>query len=206
MPEKARADGFDWFIIQDADEFYSEASWKKIKNILQNNKTDDHFTTTWYNFWKSSRFVLVNMNGSMKGTNAGFAVRCSSKLKFADRRICDTNITRVIDCPCYHYSYVMSDQEMREKIATWSHAHQVFSTSWFKYKWLNWTESTRWLNPVFPIADERAISFPLEQPDFAEQFAMPINKLGGEIPKFSMLGRGRNIRCQSWNVSRPKIR
>src|SRR5688572_20963407 len=54
--DRARAEGFDWFLIQDADEFYPETSWKQIKRYLLQNKTDDHLTTTWYTFWKSSHY------------------------------------------------------------------------------------------------------------------------------------------------------
>ncbi len=172
---KARADGFDWFLIQDADEFYPESSWKQIKRVLHENKTDNHFVTTWYNFWKSSHFVLMDMNGSIKGTNAGFAIRCASDVKFIDRRLCNNQLAKIIDCPCYHYSYVMSDKEMAEKIATWSHAHQMYSSSWYTYKWLNWSESSKWLNQVRPYEFVRAVRFPLPQPDFAEQFALPVN-------------------------------
>lgn len=185
--EKAKADGFDWFLIQDADEFYPESSWKQIKRILHTNKSDDHFITTWYNFWKSSHYVLSDLNGAIKSTNAGFALRCKSNIKFTDRRVCNYSYKKIIDTPCHHYSYVMTNKEMEEKLATWSHAHQVFSLpSWYKYKWLNWSESTRWLDPVFPTAYERAIPFPLEQPDFAEDFAMTFER-PGDIPKFSEL-------------------
>jgi hypothetical protein len=183
---KARADGFDWFLTQDADEFYPEDSWKQIKRILHQNKTDDHFTTTWYNFWKSSHYVMVGMNGSIKSINAGFAIRCSSDIKFIDRRLCNNQHVKIIDCPCHHYSYVMSDTEMAEKLATWSHAHQLFSNNWFTYKWQNWNESTRWLNPVFPYECLRAVPFPMQQPDFAEEFALPLKLYQDKkIPKFT---------------------
>lgn len=188
---KARKDGFDWFITQDADEFYSETAWRQIKHILHTNKSDDHFTTTWYNFWKSSHYVLMDMNGGIKSTNAGFALRCASDIKFIDRRRCNNQHRKVIDTPCHHYSYVMSDTEMAEKIATWSHAHQLFSNSWYTYKWLNWNESSKWLNPVNPMEYLRAVRFPLELPDFAEQFALPLDESPHRTPKFGpLVGEG----------------
>ena len=64
---------------------------------------------------------------------------------------------------------------------------RYIARSWYNYKWLNWTESSRWLNPVFPPAYERAIPFPLGQPDFAEEFAMPIPSLDDRVPKFGQL-------------------
>lgn len=32
--EKARSEGFDWFIIQDPDEFYTDHTWEQIKKDL----------------------------------------------------------------------------------------------------------------------------------------------------------------------------
>jgi hypothetical protein len=183
--KKARADGFDWFITQDADEFYPEKSWKQIRRILLNNKSDDHFITTWYFFWKSSHYVLTDRYGSIKFPNAGFAVRCSSAIDFVDRRLCNNQHRKVIDCPSHHYSWVHSDSEMLEKISTWGHGHELFSSSWYKNKWLHWNESSQWLHPVNPMEFLRAIPFPLEQPDFAEQFALPVNP--PQVPSFAHL-------------------
>ncbi|SHF73083.1 hypothetical protein [Flavisolibacter ginsengisoli] len=174
--QKARFEGFDWFLIQDADEFYTESTWNQIKRILLSNKSDNCFKTTWYNFWKSSQYVLVQPDGSIKNTNASFAIRCNSDIKFLRKRWFGGNIP-VLDCPCYHYGYVMSDREMAEKITTWSHANDIFNNNWYKHKWQNWNESTRFLNPIEPTMWSRAIRFPFEQPNFAEEFALPIKNL-----------------------------
>jgi len=174
----ARAEGFDWFLTQDADEFYTDSSYDEIKRILSKNKTDNHFKTTWYNFWKSSHFVLTHPDGSIKNTNASFAFRCKSDVKFTRKRWHADNSV-VIDCPCYHYGYVMSDAEMETKISTWGHATDIFSSNWYKYKWLNWNERTINLHPYTPTVWTRAIRFPLEQPSFAADFALPVEQRFG---------------------------
>lgn len=174
--EKSRLEGFDWFIIQDADEFYPESTWEQIKRILAKETVHDHLITTWYNFWKSSQYVMTYKDGGIKGTNAGFAIRCKSQVKFIRKRICNNNTRKVIDCPCYHYGYVMSDEQMREKISTWGHSHELFGNNWYQYKWLNWNHNTKYLHPINPDEWIRAIHFPLAQPDFAEQFSLPIKK------------------------------
>ncbi|SDD62142.1 hypothetical protein SAMN05216464_10294 [Mucilaginibacter pineti] len=181
--EKARAEGFDWFLIEDADEFYLDSTWEQIKRELSTNTTDDLLITTWYNFWKSSHYVLVNEDGSIKGTNAGFAIRCASKAKFTNKRLCDAQSVKVIDCPCYHYGYVMSDVEMEEKISTWGHATDFNPVDWFKYKWVYWNKSTKFLHPTVPGSWNNAIRFPLEQPYFGAYFALPVST--SEVPGFS---------------------
>jgi hypothetical protein len=173
--DRAKAEGFDWLITQDADEFYQEKSWQRIRDILLRSTSEEHFSTTWYNFWKSSHYVLLGADGAIKQTNAGFAIRCRPNLKFTRQRLTNAAYSRVIDCPCYHYGYVLNDVEMLEKISTWSHAHEFNINRWFRHKWLNWNEGTRNLHPTDPAGWRQAIRFPLEQPDFAEQFALTVS-------------------------------
>jgi hypothetical protein len=172
---RAKADGMDWFVTQDADEFYTERGWRDIRQTLMTHGRDDHFVTTWLNFWKSAQYVLLNSKGEMKETNASFAIRCRSNLRFVSRRLTNACRTSVIDCPCYHYGYVMNDVEMLDKVSTWSHAHEVRAVNqWFRNKWLNWREATRFLHPINPLSWSRAIRFPLEQPEFAAHFTLPV--------------------------------
>jgi hypothetical protein len=174
--KRAKAEGFDWLITQDADEFYTEQSWEQLRATLIQRCRADHYVTPWLNFWKSSQYVLLNADGEMKQTNASFALRCGSPFQFVSRRQTNAAQSRVIDCPCYHYGYVMSDEEMLEKISTWSHAREVRAVKqWFRNKWLNWRESTRYLHPTSPVSWLRAIRFPHEQPAFAAQFALAIS-------------------------------
>jgi hypothetical protein len=172
---KAREEGMDWLITQDADEFYTEAGWASILRALRMSVGCDQLVTTWYNFWKSSDYVLVHKNGSIKDTNAGFALRCGSNAVFVNRRITNAVSSRIIDVPCYHYGYVMTDAQMREKLSTWSHSHEVNRERWYADKWLGWSENSKNLHPVAPWIWRRAIRFPLEQPVFAHEFSLPIS-------------------------------
>ncbi len=198
--DRAKEEEFDWFIIQDADEFYTDATWNQIKEILKTNKSDDLLKTNWYNFWKSPHYVIVDENGGIKEPNAGFALRCSPEIKFIHKRVSNAKSVRVIDCPCYHYGYVLSDEEMTEKLSTWSHAQEVDAAKWLKYKWKNWTEKTRYLHTTNPMAWPKAIRFPLHQPDFAEQFAISIQT--NEVKLVSdLIGEG----LYNLNVNKQKL-
>jgi hypothetical protein len=120
--QRAKEEGFDWFLTQDADEFYTNQSWQMIRKQLMNSIHEESFVTTWYNFWKSAQYVVVNEYGDIKGTNAGFALRCKPDLFFERARITNAKRTLAIDCPCYHYGYVRTDAEISEKVSTWMHA------------------------------------------------------------------------------------
>jgi len=172
--DAARRQGFDWLLVIDADEFYTEQCWEQLLARLRNSARQDHLITTWYNFFKSSHYVLMERDGGIKSTNAGFAVRCSSGIRFRDRRLTTADRSQIVDCPCYHYGYVMSDAEMLQKISTWSHAADFNRERWYRLKWQNWTPSTRNLHPVVPTAWQKAVRFPLPQPDFAHKYAIEI--------------------------------
>jgi hypothetical protein len=167
---KAKEESFDWFLTQDADEFYTESSWDMIRKTLLHSIHEEYFVTTWYNFWKSAQFVAVNEYGDIKDTNAGFALRCKDNLFFESARKPNSDKRFVMDCPCYHYGYVRSDAEIKEKIVTWKHATEFNALRWYQNKWLNWSKDTQNLHPLRPWVWKRAIRFPLEQPPFAIQF------------------------------------
>jgi hypothetical protein len=170
--KRAREENFDWLLIQDVDEFYTDESWMEIKNILLEDKVTNHFTTTWFQFWKSPKYVIQYEDGSIKNTNAGFAVRCKSDIIFERKRKCNYKNTVILDYPCFHYGYIWNDIEMNKKINTWSHANDFFTNpiEWFELKWKYWNLKTKNLNPVWPASWKRAIVFPNEQPEFANQF------------------------------------
>jgi len=175
--EKARSEGFDWLITQDADEFYPESCWEQLRLALEEDRDSDCIITTWYTFWKSSDYVLFFRDGSIKGTNAGFALRCNSDVRFKVSRTCSSEKVKIIDAPCYHYGYVKSDQEMYDKVTQWSHAHQFDGERWFNIKWKNWDLFTRNIGMSDPLSWKQAIRFPLHQPNFAAHFRMPVNSV-----------------------------
>ncbi len=167
----ARTEGFDWMIVQDADEFYTEEGWNIIRKSLLRLAHVDVVVTPWFNFWKSAEFLLLTDKKSLKDFNACFAIRCASDAAFASARM--PTITRriLIDAPCYHYGYVMSDQDMELKISSWGHANQIRDRHrWMKLKWLNWNLDSKYLHPVVPTFWYQAIRFPLPQPEFALNF------------------------------------
>ena len=176
--DRARLEGFDWLVIQDADEFYTEESWNFVKTAMIEDDHSECIQTTWYMFWKSSHFIIQHRNGNIKDNNVCFALRCNSGKRFVGSRATNAQRITLIDATCYHYSYVMSDAEMVEKVTTWGHAHQFDSQAWLKHKWFNWTPNTQNLNPVNPVSWKRVIRFPNEQPLFSRHFALPLKPAG----------------------------
>ena len=168
--ELAKSQGFDWFMLQDADEFFDDKGWDLILNELKKSKNEKFFQTTWYNFWKSSEFVIVNDDGTIKSIKANLALRCLKDIKYVRSGIPNIEKNKLIDARCYHYGYVRTDFEVESKIKTWTHTNQFNNEAWYSIKWLNWNENTLNLNPTNPYLWKKAINFPYEQPNFAKKF------------------------------------
>lgn len=170
----AKSQGFDWFMIQDADEFYDDEGWNLILKTLKKSKNQTFFNSTWYNFWKSSDCVLLCENDDIKSQNGSIALRCNNNIRFSNKRLPNIEKPQIIDARCYHYGYVRTDLEIEGKIKTWGHTNEFDNEKWYLNKWLNWNKNTLNLHPVNPKSWKRAIKFPYNQPNFSKKFKYKI--------------------------------
>ncbi|MCP9832593.1 hypothetical protein KBZ14_04295 [Synechococcus sp. HJ21-Hayes] len=170
--KRAREQGYDWMVIQDADEFYTQESWARLRQKMNEASNSELLITPWYNFWKSPEYVVVNRGTGIKTLNEGFAVRAKeSNVMFTFSRTTNASYKTVIDEPCYHYGYVMDDQAMIRKINSWAHANEMLSARlWYELKWRRWNPNSIYLHPGSPSHWLRAERFPLHQPAFAADF------------------------------------
>ena len=77
----ARNQNFDWIIIQDADEFYTDQSWEILKNYLISASAQNKsvINVPLYTFWKTPCFVIEEPNHGIKAGEACFAINCKHK-------------------------------------------------------------------------------------------------------------------------------
>ena len=201
---EARKDGFDWIIIQDADEFYTEESWERLTALLISTTTNnaDYIEVPYFTFWKSPSFILEGHEEGLKNGTTVFAINCKKKdLYFSYSRTTTGSSKIYVDEPCYHYSYVLDDRELKEKLASWTHSGDLISkTLWYNLKWKRWNSGTTMLHPGSPWLWKRAIRFPLPQPSFAEELYIqePVQKDLGIIWSgidliYNLLANGRYI-------------
>jgi hypothetical protein len=171
--ERARAAGYDWMLIQDADEFFTDSGWSMAIKCLKETPSEVNLIkTTWYEFWKHPTIVTTNRSGGIKGNNAGFAQRITPDAKFIKGRCTnysDHRQSMILDTPCYHYGWAISDDEMELKIQTWGHVNDFNLHQWFSIKWLRWSFETKNLNPIDPYSWKKAVFFPGEHPAFAQE-------------------------------------
>ena len=169
--EAARMQGFDWMIIQDADEFYTQESWLHLKKKIKSSHDYDVINVPLFTFWKSTEFVIEEPDSGIKAGRACFAVNCMhNHINFEFSRTTNSKSIYFVDEPCYHYSYVLSDRDVQYKIKTWAHSNDIFSRRlWYQIKWKRWRSKSQHLHPGSPWVWRRAIRFPLPQPSFAAE-------------------------------------
>lgn len=171
--ERAKADGFDFLIIHDADEFYSFADYRENLRAIEQSPDADLYKTPWYSFWKSLDYILIYKDGGHLLGYPEFAVNCRSGVKFVRARSTDADKVQTLRGTCYHLSYVLTDQQVLRKIGTWGHAHQFDTGKWFREKWFNWQHGDRDLHPVQPGEWKEAVRFTGELPEVLAGFVSP---------------------------------
>jgi hypothetical protein len=176
--EMAIQQGFDYLIVQDADEFYSFEDYEINLQGIVNKPDHEVYQVPWVTFWKNPKYVIQhrdikNIKRTIYSTCPLFAINLSKEIRFDSRRV-PLNCTNVFQLKgvCLHFSWIFSDEDVISKISTWGHSHQV-NKFWYKYKWLNWSPPKRNISPFTSIEWVKAIPYkgilPKELLDFPEQ-------------------------------------
>lgn len=174
---RARSDGMDYLVVQDADEYYFHADYRKNLEFLAAHPEVSYFRAQWYLFWKSTDYIIQGWHGKVISNCENFAVNCRTPVTFSRYRLVAAPVEAALTVPGvgYHLSSVYSDEEMLEKLSTWGHAQQVGNRQrWFEQKWQYWTESTRFLSVIPPRATSwKAIRFDAPLPEVLRDFPNP---------------------------------
>jgi len=176
--ELAKKAGFDYLIVQDADEFYNPAELEKNINGILANPDYDYYRCRWYLFWKSTKYMLVSMSPYSLGNeqytkpyehmdydfNSNFAVNLKKNVRFNNWRMVNSTNYLMLDGICFHLSYVLSDEQVQRKLYTWGHSSQVNKEEWLKMKWFGWTPNSKNLHPISRITWPKAKPYKGELP------------------------------------------
>ena len=182
---RAQEDGMDFLIIHDADEFYTQRDYQRNIESIEKNPYFDVYKTPWCSYWKNLDWIIVNDKGEHVIGYPEFAINLKKEVSFVRARCVNSDNCYIIDGLCHHLSYVLSDDEVWNKINTWGHAHQFDQNLWYKEKWLDWKPNSRNLHPVYPKAWRRAKKGHLEKPK-----AFDLVSMEGLFKTDSLSGKG----------------
>lgn len=194
--EKAIKDGFDFLIIQDADEFYNPEDYLVNLKEITLNPNYTYYRNPWIFYWKTPDYQIVNWyplvfqnwydDGPLRETtiayNACFAINCRKDVAFKSRRMPDQSMKPLmLSGLCHHLSFVLNDAQLMRKLNTWSHTNQVRQIMrWYRVKWLGWTLDAKNIHPIdfvqFNKAERHNRRLPKEIIDFnpgLQQFKKP---------------------------------
>jgi hypothetical protein len=153
--KKARTDGIDYLIIQDADEFYLPEDFQKNLEGIRNNPHHPAYRCPWTVFWKTTNYVIQVREHKGKPrqtvtTCPNFAVNVNwPGIQFSNCRLVnEMDQACMLEGLCLHLAWVLSDSEVQQKISTWGHSHQFNTQKWYKHKWLAWQPKTRFIGHI----------------------------------------------------------
>lgn len=156
-------EGIDYCFIIDSDEMYYSSHFDNIKEFIRKNSQIAAFHIEWNTYWTKQYYVI----SPREYYKPVIAVKVDS-FQFTKIRHGITSISRTgefvfqtketsyngVVIPeqvafCFHFSYARSNEFMKRKLETNSHAPE-FLSNWYENVWLKWKPSNKNLHPVTP--------------------------------------------------------
>ena len=164
--DTARKEGHKICFVQDSDEFMIRSDYEKIINNYIPEMLWSGYDSAgirWINFWKSWDWVLTDEKGEFATEWDNFIIDLDADIKFSlGRTIYGKKSFIYYPYFLYHGCYVLTDEEVRDKINTCNRLEfeGVDLEKWYVEKWLNWTPNTENLHPSNnPSMWKRAVSY-----------------------------------------------
>lgn len=168
---KAKEDNIDYLMIHDADEFYFHNDFEKMKEFIKSNPNYDIYTCGWISFWKSFKYITVPESLNSIVGNPQIVINLNNNISFQRKRKPNgTSIINISNITCYHASYVLTDNELKEKLKTWGHHNDFNVDDWYNNIWLKWYPEMLNLHPINPPAWFKAIKFEEKLPEVLKDF------------------------------------
>lgn len=141
---------YDWILIADADEFYTREDLNILCDVIESLEIDAYASGRLITYWKdeSTRIEPIERGG---------IVLVKPTVRFSHAR----GVTCAWDyLPDYitmhHYSYVRTNEEMKKKLSSFEHQHEIVP-GWFENVWQAWTPEMTNLHPVHPKNWHKAV-------------------------------------------------
>lgn len=141
------AEGVDWALIVDADEFYTPSDIGRLVGQIRNTKYDAITATHMDVYWKSPEFLLLPEQYDYP------IIAIKTNKRFKSKRHVESSVTTTSSSPdirLQHMSYVRTDNQMKKKIECFEHSHEFDTETWFNNVWMPWNDTSRNLHPVVP--------------------------------------------------------
>lgn len=152
-------EGIEYCLVIDADEVYDPVDLERMVRIAQKHPEISCWHVEMDTYWKSWRYrihpreqlkpvVLLRVGTARFTLNRGVS-ECTHGIILPEIAV------------CHHLSYARSDEQLKRKIATFSHARELVP-GWYENVWKGWDQNPlmRNLHPTHPGAYGQAILQP----------------------------------------------
>lgn len=141
----------DWILVVDADEYYEKDALAGLLTFLETAPEDAYGIGKLYTYWKTPEYRIDPPE------SGGLIVAIRPWVEFTDKRCIDAPWAFLPDSiVMHHHSYVRTDEEMKKKITTFEHQHEIMP-SWYENVWLGWIPEMENIHPVNPESFKRAV-------------------------------------------------
>ena len=152
-----RERGFDYAMIVDADEIYDPAQLSRMKAAVAAHPQVEAWYVSMVTYWHSAEF---RVDPPEQFTPVVF-VKVGTPVFTENRHVGAATGARFAPAlgVCHHLSYARTNEEVKKKLARFSHSHEI-RPGWYEQVWLTWREETpprEDLHPVYPAAYKRAV-------------------------------------------------
>lgn len=157
-----RLSNFDWVLVVDADEFYTNEDWETIRLVLPEvhlgcqTIVADKMTT----YWKD-----INHRWEPRDSHKPVIAVRPMRNVFSDKRSVTDDMRFDANVNLHHLSWVKSDKEIKQKIENWGHANDFDKEAWYSNTWLKWDEKMVGIRPYASSYEQetKAILDPIPQ-------------------------------------------
>jgi hypothetical protein len=165
-------DRFDYYFLVDGDEVYRPDHLANLREEIAAHPEAGQFIIKCDLFWRSFRYRIpagelawmprrvfkLTRWSALGNSRIPLPVRCrftGNNKTNSWGTVHHLDPARVI---FYHFSFARRPDKMREKLLTYSHAHEILD-GWYERVWLRWPQQRdmRNLNPVDPPKLPRAV-------------------------------------------------
>lgn len=153
-------EGINYCFVVDADEIYDPQALRQMMLYADQHESVACWHMTWDTYWKSHEYVI-----SPREPFKPVVFVKVGEARFDQYRSVSSDSHGFIPPEvgyCHHMSYARSDDQILQKISTFSHATEV-QQDWFQNVWMKWRPYDNKINlhPTHPSAYERAVRQPL---------------------------------------------
>ena len=139
---------FDYVLIVDADELYSRTGIEAMIASMRRLREPYFRIREMRTYWKTTNYICAPIEGWEAPVIAVDPQRVTFYKQRQVKQITSAPLSAAATLPAtlHHMSWVKSDEKIREKIGSFSHAEHI-RPGWYEKVWLPWTPEMRDIAP-----------------------------------------------------------